>query len=452
MVVRHAEVLGHLPSAVALYRAALARMAGDVDGTIDHARAALEWAGPDQPLERGGAAGMLALAYWTRGDLEDAHAAWSEAVANLERAGHRADILGCSVALADIRIAQGRLHDAQRTYEHGLRIGEPAGGEVLRGSVDMHIGLADLSRERNDLPSARRHLDASLELGESLGLPQSAYRQRVAMARVRQAEGDLDAAIELLDEAERRYDADFFPEVRPIAAVRARVRVAQGRLVDARDWARERGLSPDDALTYLHEFEHATLARLLLAEGIRDRADPSILAAIDLAERLAAAAEAGGRDGNVIDILVVAALARHARGDHAAAARALDRAASLAAPEGFVRVFLDEGDPMTALLTSAANRIGASGYLRELLAAANPRAARSTVRQALVEPLSERELDVLRLLAGDLAGPDIARELGVSLNTLRSHTKNVYTKLDVNSRRAAVRRGAELGLVTQAGR
>jgi LuxR family maltose regulon positive regulatory protein len=451
MVVRQTELLAHLPSAVALYRAALARMRGDADAAIASARAAFEAASPDQPLERGGAAGMLALAYWSRGDLDDAYAAWSDAVANLERAGHRADVLGCSVGLADIRITQGRLRDAQRTYEHGLRIADQPGEEALRGTADMHVGLADLYRERNDLASARRHLAAAIDLGEPLGLPQNAYRRRVAMARVHEAEGDLDGAIELLDDAQARYDGDFFPEVRPIPAIRARVRLAQGRLAEARDWAREAGVSPENELTFLREFEHATLARVLLAEGTRDRADPSVFAAIGLAERLAAAAEAGGRRGSLIDILVALALARNARGDHAAALADLDRAASLAAPDGFVRVFLDEGAPMTALLTSAAKRNGAPGYLRELVAAASPRRGRPVVRQPLVEPLSERELDVLRLLGSELAGPDIARELGVSLNTLRTHTKNVYAKLGVNSRRAAVRRAAELGLISPSG-
>ena len=173
--------------------------------------------------------------------------------------------------------------------------------------------------------------------------------------------------------------------------------------------------------------------------------------AIHLAERLAAAAEAGGRGGSLIDILVVLALGRTERGEHAAAVEALDRAASLAARDGFVRVFLDEGAPMAALLTSAADRIEAPAYLREVVAAANPRPGRPTLRQPLVEPLSERELDVLRLLGSDLDGPEIARELGVTLNTLRTHSRNVYAKLGVNSRRAAVRRAAELGLIQASG-
>ena len=449
MVVRHTEAIGHLPSAIALYRAAIASMRGDVEATIRNARAAIDAAGPDQLLERGGAAGMLALASWYRGDLEGSYDAWSESIASLERAGHASDVLGCSIALADIRRTQGRLRDAQQALERGLRLGTHPGSAPLRGSADMHVGLAGVYCERNDLAAANRHLEAGISLGESMGLPQNPYRRRVVEAGIRAAEGDLDAAILLLDEAERNYDGDFFPEARPIPAMRARVRIAQGRLADARAWARDVGVSPGDELAYLREFEHATLGRLLLAEGVRDRADGTIDAAIGLAQRLVAAAEAGGRHGNAIDCLVVLALARGARGDKPAAAAALERALSLAAPEGFVRVFLDEGLPMTALLTSVAGSAGGHPYASELLAAAHPRQERVTTRQPLIEPLSERELEVLRLLRSDLDGPDIARELHISLNTMRTHTKNVFAKLGVNSRRAAVRRAEELGLFSR---
>ena len=135
----------------------------------------------------------------------------------------------------------------------------------------MYVGMSELHRERNDLHAATQHLLTSQELGEHTGLPQNPYRWRVAMARIREAEGDLDGALELLDEAERLYVSDFSPNVRPIAALKARVWVAQGRLDDALDWAREQGLSVEDDLSYLREFEHITLARVLLAQHSNDR-------------------------------------------------------------------------------------------------------------------------------------------------------------------------------------
>ena len=175
----------------------------------------------------------------------------------------------------------------------------------------------------------------------------------------------------------------------------------------------------------------------------------AIGAATELLERLLAAAEDGGRNGSVIEILVLQALARRARDDVAGALASLERAVALAEPEGYVRVFVDEGPPMAALLKLAAKQPNASSYVRRLLAAVARAEGQTPVEQPLIEPLSERELEVLRLLESDLDGPDIARELTVSLNTVRTHTRNIYAKLGVNSRRAAVRRAAELGLLSR---
>jgi LuxR family maltose regulon positive regulatory protein len=241
------------------------------------------------------------------------------------------------------------------------------------------------------------------------------------------------------------YTGDFSPNVRPIPALRARVLAAQGRVGEASAWAREQGLSAEDDLPYLHEFEHITLARVLLARHGNQRAAGAVDEAVRLLERLLRAAEAGERTGSVIEILVLQALAHQARSDLPAALASLQRALTLAEPEGYVRIFVGEGAAAASLLRVAAKQGIAPGYVRRLLAAVD-RSDGRPVQQGLIEPLSERELDVLRLLGTDLDGPDIARELSVSLNTMRTHTRNIYAKLGVNSRRAAVRRAAELGL------
>jgi LuxR family maltose regulon positive regulatory protein len=227
------------------------------------------------------------------------------------------------------------------------------------------------------------------------------------------------------------------------------VLIAQGKLAEAWRWARERGLTAADDLDYVHEFEHITLSKLLVAEGMRDHSDERLAAASGLLERLLHAAETGGRAGSAIEVLAWQALADHARGDQAGALASLDRALALAEPEGYVRVVVDGGRPMAALLKLAAKRRNASGYVRRLLAATVQPDGQVPADQSLIEPLSERELDVLRLLVSELDGPDIARELVVSLNTVRTHTKSIYAKLGVNNRRAAVRRAAELGLLSR---
>jgi LuxR family maltose regulon positive regulatory protein len=437
-----------LPGNIALYRAALDLARGDVDGTVSHARQAILLSAPDDDLTRASAAALSGLASWSTGDLESAYRGYAEGIDGLQRVGWLSDVLGCCVALADLRRAQGRLGDALRTCEEALELTRPEpGSPPLRGTADMHVSISEVLRERDDLPGAMEHLTRSQQLGEHNGLPQNTYRWRVAMARLREADGDLDGALELLDVADRVYVGDFFPNVRPVPAVRARLHIVRGELTAALAWAQERRLSPDDELTYLREYEHVTIARLLLARHTTERAGPFLDEAAHLLERLLAAADEGERTHSVIEILILQARAHQARGD-AAAIPTLQRAVTLAEPEGFVRLFADEGPPMANLLRGLAKQGTAAGYVRRLTAASlRGTAAQPPVRQALVEPLSERELDVLRLLGTDLDGPDIARELNVSLNTMRTHTKNIYAKLGVTSRRAAVSQAHELDLL-----
>ena len=442
-------VLHAVRSQVAVYRAAQARVTGDLAGTRTHARRVLDFAAAEDHLVRGAAAGLLGLAHWSDGDLVTAHGWWSESRAELEAAGHHSDTLGVAIALADIRTAQGRLRDALATYRHGLATATGHGSSVLRGAADMHVGISELCCERDELAAAREHLAAGARLGEHAGLPQNRHRRRIAMARVLQAEGDLDGAEALLEEAQRLYVGDMFPDVRPVPALRARVWLAQGRLGTALDWVRDRGLSADDDLSYLREFEHVTLARALLAEHAASGNGSSLRQAAGLLGRLLAAAQEGGRTGSVIELLVLQALALRGAGDVPAALGALDRALELAEPEGYVRVFLDEGPPLAALLSTCARRGPATGYAHRLLGAGAPVAEAVPAPRGPIEPLSTRELEVLRLLGTDLDGPGIARELFISLNTVRTHTKNVYAKLGVTNRRAAVRRAVELELLTR---
>jgi LuxR family maltose regulon positive regulatory protein len=320
----------------------------------------------------------------------------------------------------------------------------------------MHVGMSELYRERNELDTAAQHLRKSRELGDLNGLPKNPHRWRVAMARIQQAQGDLAGAVKLLDQAEQFYNADFSPNVRPIPALRARVWVAQGKLDQALDWAREQGLSADDELSYLLEFEHMTLARLLLAKYKRDHEERVLSDAVGILERLQSAAEAGGRMGHLIEILVLQALAYQMQGDIPKAVVPLERALRLAEPEGYVRIFLDEGLNMAQLLRGAAQHGIMPSFTGKLLTTvegeeqgreiASPIVPASP-SHSLVEPLSQREREILRLLQTELSVPEIASELVIAASTVRSHTKSIYSKLNVNNRRAAVKRAAELHLI-----
>jgi LuxR family maltose regulon positive regulatory protein len=437
MVVVDEEEFRSLPGTIALYRAASALAVGDVGNTVTYARRVLDLVPADDHLRRGAAAGLLGLTYWTSGDLEAAYRSHADSMTRVRKAGHITDAIGGVIVLADIRITQGRLHEAMRIYEHSLELAAEQGTPVQRGTADMYVGMSELCRERNDLDAATRHLLRGKELGERAGFPQNPYRRRVAMARIREVQGDLEGALDLLHEAERLYVSDFFPNVRPVAALKVRVWLGQGRLGEALGWARARGLSAGDDLSYLREFEHITLARVLLALYTGDHTDGALHEAIGLLERLLAAAEDGERTGSAIAILVLQALAHQLHGDIPAAIRSLHQALMSAEPEGYVRLFVDEGLPMARLLREAGAHGIMPDYTGKLLAACDaehqgsadaPALPASPASQPLIEPLSRRELEVLRLFKTELSGPEIAQELVVALSTVRTHTKSIYSQ------------------------
>ncbi len=392
MIVVDEVAFRQLPGSVAVHRAGHALLLGDVAGTAP------------MPGERSTSSARMTTLHvaaqpgsWRSppgqpGTSRQRSGWYAAAMASLEKADHLSDVIGCGLALADIRLAQGRLGEALRIFERGLALATGQGGRVLRGAADMHVGISTILRERDDLEGAGRQLLLGGELGEENGLPQNRYRSRVALAAIRQVEGDLGGALELLTEAERLYVGDFSPDVRPVAAVKARVWVAEERLGEAFNWAREQGLSAEDDLSYLREFEHVTLARLLLARRVQD--DRSLQQGLDLLERLLRSAQDGGRMASVIEILILQALGQQARGDVRVALVPLDRALALAEPEGYVRIFVDEGAPMAALLDRAAEHTGVPAYVRRLRSVFGPAEAQRATKQPLVEPLSERELDV----------------------------------------------------------
>jgi LuxR family transcriptional regulator, maltose regulon positive regulatory protein len=455
MVVVDQVAFRSLPGTIAVVRAYHAGALGEVLSASNHARRALELLPEDDHLWHGAAAALLGLAYWTLGDLEAAHRSFAEGVAHQQMAGHTRFQIAGTYILADIRIAQGRLREAVRTYEQSLRIAEEH-GELVWGTASLYVGLSELHRERDDLEAATELLMRSQELGEHFGLPETRYRWYVAMARIKEAQGDLDGALELLEEAERQYVESPDPDVRPIAALKARVWIRQGRLTEALSWAREQGLSAHDEPSYLREFEYITLARALIAGYESVRGESSMHEAMGLLERLLTAAQKGGRTGSVIEILVLQALAYEEQGDRPTALAPLERALSLAAPEGYVRIFVDEGMPMAGLLSEATANGIMPDYTARLLAAFEAEEHESEdsshlplalPAQSLTEPLSGRELEVLQLIARGFSNREIGERLFITLMTVKGHNRRIFAKLLVGRRTEAVARARELDLL-----
>ncbi|MGZ5399808.1 MAG: LuxR C-terminal-related transcriptional regulator, partial [Nocardioides sp.] len=438
LVVRDAAEWSRLPALVSNQRAGMALVSGDLRATVEHAEAALSRAADDDVLTTAAASALKGLAAWSQGDLVSAHQSYTVAANGLEAMGHVADVLGCTVTLVELDLALGRLKDAHQTVTRAMGLAhDHAADGAVRGTADMWVAMSRVAWARGEVTATAEHLHRAADLGEAAGLPQQPYRWRVGMAQLRAAHGDTATAEALLEEAERLYTGDFSPNVRPVAATRARLHARTGDLTAARAWVRTTGLTAADELTYLREYEHLTLARVLLADHAVTGDRASLSEAISLLERLEVAAQAGGRNAAVIEAAVLRALAAEAAGHMDEARAFLQDAVALAEPSQWLGVLLDEGEPLRRLLGLAQPTSGHAHPTPVTPPLGSPQ---------LIDPLSTRELQVLRLLASDLDGPGIARQLSVSLATVRTHTQHIYTKLGVNNRRAAVRRGHQLNL------
>lgn len=460
------------PAGVHMYRAALAQARGDSKETAAHARAALTLARREDHFIRAGGFGFLGLAAWARGDIAEALPTFEESVAALRAAGNHVDALDATIVLAGMWVTAGRPTKARALCEQALATATAEGEPYPRATADLHTWLADLALARNDLAEADDELTTAASLAERSSITENQHRWPAVAAGVRAARGEYEQALLLLGEAAHLYRAGFYPDLRPLAAEKARVQLASGDLDAALRWATDSGLDLDDRPEFAREYEHLTLARTHLALHRQGEARAAHEAAAsarhaDLAGieallvRLEASAAADGRYGSLLEVQLLQALTMHARGGAPAALEKLATAVA-AAPEvdTFARLFLNEQPALGELLAHAPHLAEpAHAYtltrltqrLLEPTASGTPEAPPATDRRSaardLPDPLSDRELEVLGLLASELTGPEIARHLFISLNTLRTHTKRIFTKLDATNRSAAVRRGRELNLL-----
>jgi LuxR family maltose regulon positive regulatory protein len=307
--------------------------------------------------------------------------------------------------------------------------------------------MGKLLGEWNDLEAAEHRLTEGIELSRAGGIAEILLDGYVALAQARNARGDLAGALEAIREAERLLERVRVPRLTArVSAYRAQLWMTWGDSEAVDGWVRECGFGVDDEPDYLQEVEHLTLARALIFQGRYDRAARFL-------ERLLGAAEDGAWMASVIEILILQALALRAQGETEGAMKKLGLALTLAEPEGYVRTFVDEGEPMSELLHRAASLGIARDYAGKLLVAfdggaALPAAVEATKdTAALSEPLTERELEVLRLIAAGMLNRGIAQRLFVAVSTVKKHINNIYRKLEAHSRTQAVARARELNLL-----
>jgi LuxR family maltose regulon positive regulatory protein len=428
---------------IAAMRGLVAYLQGDVQRAARLCRQALESLRGDNAVARGVAAHALGEACSHSGDLAGALQANVEAARLAKASGSVILAVSALTSQGDVLIDQGRLHQAVEVYNEALQLAAlpkenrwPAAGRV-------YVCMAKVLYEWNDLETVLRYTRQGIELCQRGGIVEFVTAGYGVLAKARQALGDREGAREAVRAAERMVLGHSLPagSVSSVTASRVRLWLTQGNLEGAARWAEQSGLGVDDPISYIRESEYVALCHVLLAQGELD-------AALTLSDRLLRAAETTGRMGRAIGFFVLQALAWQGKGDLPQALAALERALSLAGPGRYVRTFLDNGVPMARLLRQAGSRGIAPDYVTHLLSGmAEPFDTVSGASQPLIEPLSERELQVLRLMAAGKSNREIAEELVLAVGTIKRHLNNIYGKLNVASRTQCAARARELGLL-----
>ena len=454
MVIVVEEQFRALPARIAIARTYNAQSLYDFPSAVKYAELALKLAPEEDHFLRAQTNAILGGTYWANGDLDAACKSMSDWIDNARKAGNFFFAIASASGKADILTAQGHLREALDTYQESLQLASEHETESQRIIAHHHLGLALLYHEMRDDESAAQHFQKSMELGQQSVLRDWSYRKYLAQARLKESEGDLDSALGLLDDAKRFYARSLIPYTRPLDALKARIYLKQGRLSNAQEWLREHGFSVDDDLSYLREFEHVTLARVLLAEYQVNRKEGSIQDALSLLKRLMKPAEDQKRMGSVLEILITTALAYHAQGSTSQTFASLERTLTLAQPERYFRIFVNEGEPMRSLLLDFRGSLEKqtrgkahelTGYVDKLLSAFTQ--PKNTRQSKLIEPLSKRELEILQLIAQGLSNREISKRLFLALNTVKGHNQIIFDKLHVQRRTEAVARARELDLL-----
>jgi LuxR family maltose regulon positive regulatory protein len=432
-------MLGH----IAAIRAYAAIPLHDAPRVGDLAHRALDLLPASELAVRGLATFATGAACWLRGDITCGKEAFADAGRLSRAVGNLYTATMSLRTLAYLETVSGHLYRAAEMFQEILQLTRARSGQPLPLAAEALLGLGALEYEWNHLDEAARCLEQAAELSQLLAAADTIVGSLVAQARLQRARGDAHAAARLLRQAESIGGESTLAPTYAAAfgAWRLLMRLERGDLRSAARLADELGLTHDRAGDWVRESEYLAFGRVLLAQGETDQT-------LALVTRRLPNAEATERWGHVIEMLILQALALKAQGHLPQALAALERALALAQPEGYVRLFLDEGAPMLELLRHAGSKGIQPQYVSRLLSERDQIApAVAAAQQPLIEPLSERELEVLRLIADGKSNQEIADALVLAIGTVKRHVSNIFLKLNVESRTQCLARARELHLL-----
>jgi LuxR family maltose regulon positive regulatory protein len=434
-----AEMQGH----IAAIRAWIAYMRGDQDRAVVLSRQALEFWPQMDAAVRSGLMALLGVGCRAQNDLTGAARAFGEAIELAQSSGNIMIEVAVRTSLGGVAEMMGRLHEAEVIYREALERAILLQSPV---AAQAYLCLATVHREWNDLASARLLAEKAIESSRMWGTVDALAEGLLSLARIDQAQNNIPEANQTLAEVSQAIHGHLLDASTSqwIGAIRARLWLTQGKPDDAHRWAKTRGLGEEGKLDRGNEVEYLTLVRILLAEGRVDEAT-------HLLSRLQITMESAGRHGSLIEVLVLRAIALERKADIQSALAVLERVVSLARSEGYMRVFLDEGKPIETLLKIAVTKWREPdllAYTRKLLAAfADERVPQAAGEAPQPGILSEREMEVLCLIAAGCTNQAIADELVIAIGTAKRHAANIFDKLEVRNRTEAVAKARQLGLL-----
>ncbi len=438
----------------AYVKSRITAMRGDLPRAIDFCRTACDNVPTSNLSLLFNTRVTLGYEYFLNGDYDEASRILDDAIRSGIAAGALIYTVAAACMTARLATVRGRLHESHDVYQKMTQLIAQSGGKHRDATALVEVGIADVLREWNDLEAAQAHLRQGVSLlpfwgkADDLGLAYlTGMRIHLGRANLGDARADLDRAVQIVQK-----DA-VFSEVRHAAEIaQVRLWLAEGDVQAANRWtaSQQERLGSNERFDFQNELAHIARARVLIAQNKPRQA-------ISLLSKLEQAAQSAGRMGRVLEILILEALSMQQAGDSEHALPALTSCVTLAETEGYVRIFLDEGEPIRSLLAQWLARAEAGSlrdYARHLIAQFGPRAdivpkpqKQSAPTVSLIEPLSQRELEVLHLMALGRTNQEIGRQLIVSPGTVKAHTAAIYRKLDVSNRTEAVARARELGIL-----